>query len=64
MPNRMISEVKFNESGDCVKIGDHMVRLYAKKGWWHRFLPCKVRFMVYSDTGSEQKYWHGKWWKV
>jgi len=64
MPSREPAMVKFNETGDCVKVGEYMVFISFKSRWWSKFFPREVRIMAYRDTGDEQRYWHGPWWMV
>jgi len=62
MPSREPAMVRFNETGDCVKVGEYMVRVEkCTARWWvPSWIKHEYRLSVMSDTGGETRYWVGK----
>ena len=62
--SRLPVDVKFNEKGDGVKVGDCHVRVHLDLGqslwreWLGRYIECRITVRV--DTNNEERYYVGK----
>lgn len=62
MSSREPARVRFNEDGDCVKVGEYMVRVEkCTPRWWTAGLfKHKYRLLVKVDVGNEERFYIGK----